>query len=576
MTKKINTLLLSLLFLLPCLGAEADTARHTPTAAHSAVERCFAAGVYAKMQRDNSSSYDLLRFCVQSDSTFSPAYNALVKYELFLKNKEKALLYLLSATKYAPDNYWYRSNLANFYLNSGDVDNGIKVYEELVKKNPHKMQPMYTLASLYLNKSEYSKSIKLYDKIEEENGHSVEIFVSKMQALVMAGNTKKAVADLQKALEKEPDMALYKLLLADIYAGEERYDEAIRLYEACRQSDPENTDVLRALLSVYRTCDFDKYKALLTEVMADNQIADQFKMGLFGTIFNDGKTKDDSTFVAQVLSAAVASGHSASTDIPMLAAQYFYSKNDTAALIAPLDTIMRRNPANELANYQLLQIYANRNDVPNVVAVAENAVKHIPAEPLYYFYLTLGYLNEGRRADATRICESGVEKITDDSTSTYLASQLYSMLGDLYHEAAREKDAFAAYDNALRYDPDNSAVLNNYAYFLAVKGENLDKAENMISRADELKPNDPTILDTYAWVLFRKGEYELARQQIDAVLAANVDPDAVIYEHAGDIYYKCGEKETAVRYWKKAQEKGSESKTLPKKIAESRYVEDEE
>lgn len=64
------------------------------------------------------------------------------------------------------------------------------------------------------------------------------------------------------------------------------------------------------------------------------------------------------------------------------------------------------------------------------------------------------------------------------------------------------KQCYKAYDHSLRYDPDNAMVLNNYAYFLSLEGRELEKALTMSSRAIALTDNNPTYLDTHAWVLF--------------------------------------------------------------------------
>ena len=73
------------------------------------------------------------------------------------------------------------------------------------------------------------------------------------------------------------------------------------------------------------------------------------------------------------------------------------------------------------------------------------------------------------------------------------------------------KQCYKAYDRSLRYDPDNAMVLNNYAYFLSLEERDLEKALAMASRATALTDNNPTYLDTHAWVLFKLGRVDEAR-----------------------------------------------------------------
>ena len=142
----------------------------------------------------------------------------------------------------------------------------------------------------------------------------------------------------------------------------------------------------------------------------------------------------------------------------------------------------------------------------------------------------------------------------------------------------KEKDAaFAAYDSALVYKSDNYLCMNNYAYYLSLEEVELDKAEAMSRKTVEAFPEEPTYLDTYAWVLFQKQQYTQARLYIDETLkyAQEIAEDAGLFEHAGDIYYKCGDKESAVNFWKKARSLSADEEQcakLQKKIKLKRWV----
>ena len=145
-------------------------------------------------------------------------------------------------------------------------------------------------------------------------------------------------------------------------------------------------------------------------------------------------------------------------------------------------------------------------------------------------------------------------------------------------------EAYAAYDSALVYKPDNIGALNNYAYYLSVERKQLDKAEEMSYRTVKAEPSNGTYLDTYAWILFEKGKYVEARIYIDQALLNGGDKSSVVVEHCGDIYYQNGEPDKALEFWQKAlklseekPEDGSEPRTtkelnlLKKKIAKRKY-----
>ena len=141
-------------------------------------------------------------------------------------------------------------------------------------------------------------------------------------------------------------------------------------------------------------------------------------------------------------------------------------------------------------------------------------------------------------------------------------------MGDMQH-------AYESYDSCLVYRPDEALVLNNYAYYLSLQRQKLDKAEDMSRRSLEQEPDNPTYIDTYAWILFQQKRYAEAKTYIDkalAIMADDIDADdANIIEHAGDIYARLGDKQTAMRYWTLSAQLGNDSPLLAKKLKKQKY-----
>ena len=110
------------------------------------------------------------------------------------------------------------------------------------------------------------------------------------------------------------------------------------------------------------------------------------------------------------------------------------------------------------------------------------------------------------------------------------------------------------YEKALSYNASNIPVLNNYSYFLAMEGQDLDKAERMSAQTVKAEPDNATYLDTYAWIFFKQGNYSLARIYLQNALDKTKEPSAELFEHYGDILFMLGEVDEAVTYWQKALE----------------------
>jgi tetratricopeptide (TPR) repeat protein len=148
---------------------------------------------------------------------------------------------------------------------------------------------------------------------------------------------------------------------------------------------------------------------------------------------------------------------------------------------------------------------------------------------------------------------------------------------DLYRAEAnyklnRVEEAFKAFDEVISLDPENYLAMNNYAYYLSIRNENLEKAELLSGRAVKANPDNPTYLDTYAWVLFMRKDYSLAKYYMEIALKNGGDKNGVIVEHYGDILYMLGQKDLAVDQWKKALATGEASQLINEKIKQGQYL----
>jgi tetratricopeptide (TPR) repeat protein len=132
----------------------------------------------------------------------------------------------------------------------------------------------------------------------------------------------------------------------------------------------------------------------------------------------------------------------------------------------------------------------------------------------------------------------------------------------LARSAAQQEngDFRGAIDTLTRiYDanPRQTSINNNLAYAFADSGVQLARAEAMIRLALRAKPDEPAFMDTLGWVLYKQGRFEAAREPFERVLAlaelGEMD-HPVIFDHAGDCYWRLGEKDLAAEMWAKALE----------------------
>ena len=118
-------------------------------------------------------------------------------------------------------------------------------------------------------------------------------------------------------------------------------------------------------------------------------------------------------------------------------------------------------------------------------------------------------------------------------------------------------------------------MLNNYSYYLSLRGDNLERAEELSARCNELEPDQANYQDTYAWILYKQGKFLQARDWLEKAVENGGGSNAVILEHLGDTHAKLNNITKALEFWNKAKEneKGDASDLLNKKIADKKLYE---
>jgi len=216
---------------------------------------------------------------------------------------------------------------------------------------------------------------------------------------------------------------------------------------------------------------------------------------------------------------------------------------------------------------QVLFILAEQSDFETMLSVSDEALEYFPTDPLFYYFNGVSNKWLKNYSEAISSLETGIEFVIDNQN---LLLEFYSSIADAYHATKQHKLSDEYYEKVLEIDPTNVLVLNNYAYYLSVRKESLEKAKKMSFKCNELEQNNGTYQDTYAWILYELKDYENAKQWMLKSLKNGSDISTVVVEHYGDILYKLGDIEEAIIQWKKAKNLGGVSKNLNKKINEGK------
>ncbi|RYZ95522.1 MAG: tetratricopeptide repeat protein, partial [Sphingobacteriaceae bacterium] len=219
---------------------------------------------------------------------------------------------------------------------------------------------------------------------------------------------------------------------------------------------------------------------------------------------------------------------------------------------------------------QLVRLELSEGNEDEAIKDGEEALSYFPNQAWMNYLVGAAWLQKKDYNKALGYLKNATSLEYEDKG---LLTFTWASLGDCYHALHNDKASDDAYEKALEYDPNNGYTLNNYAYYLSLRGERLDQAAKMSKLSNELQPDNASFEDTYAWILFKQKKYAEARIWIEKALLHDKSNSAVQTEHYGDIMFYLGNTEAALQNWKKAKQNGAGSPVLERKINEKKYIE---
>lgn len=526
-----------------------------------------------KEKKDYASAFGLLQHCLDIHPNAASALYEVSQYYMFLHQVPQGQEALEKAVANAPDNYWYSQGLASLYQQQNELDKAVTLLEQMVVRFPAKQDPLFNLLDLYGRQEKYDEVISTLNRLEKRMGKNEQLSMEKFRIYLQMKDDKKAFQEIESLVQEYPMDMRYQVILGDVYLQNGKKQEAYDVYQKVLAAEPDNPMAIFSMASYYKqTGQEELYQQQLDTLLLNKKVTPDTKVGVMRQMIveNEQADKDSTQIIA--LFDRIMKQEQDDPQIPMLYAQYLLSKNMEAESVPVLEQVVDLDPTNKAARMMLIGAAVKKEDYKQIIKVCEPGIEATPDALEFYYYLAVAY-NQAEKPDSViSICKRALEHTTADSKKE-IVSDFYSILGDMYHTQKQMKEAYAAYDSALVYNPSNIGALNNYAYYLSVERRDLDKAEEMSYKTVKAEPNNATYLDTYAWILFEKGNYAEARIYIDnAMKSEGGDKSDVIVEHCGDIYYMTGDVDGALTYWKKALEMGSESKTLKQKIEKKKYI----
>ena len=526
-----------------------------------------------KGKNEYDAAFGLLQHCLDINPTASSALYEISQYYMFLRQVPQGQVALEQAVAFAPDNYWYSQGLVSLYQQQNELDKAAALLEKMVTRFPSKQAPLFSLLDIYSRQEKYNDVISTLNRLEKRLGKNEQLSMEKFRIYLQMKDDKKAFQEIESLVQEYPMDMRYQVILGDVYLQNGKKLEAYDAYQKVLAVEPDNPMALFSMASYYeQTGQKELYQQQLDTLLLNKKVTSDTKISVMRQVIaeNEQSSAKDSTQVIALFDRMMKQDMD-DPQIPMLYSQYLLSKNMEQEAVPVLEQVVDLDPTNKAARLMLVSAAVKKEDYKQIIKVCEPGIEATPDALELYYYLAIAYHQAEQGDSVLSVCNRALEHITPD-TRKEVISDFYSIMGDIYHTKKQMTEAYAAYDSALVYNPSNIGALNNYAYYLSVERRDLDKAEEMSYKTVKAEPNNSTYLDTYAWILFEKGNYAEARIYIDNAMKNDGEKSDVIVEHCGDIYFMTGDAEGALKYWKKALEMGSESKTLKQKIEKKKYI----
>ena len=446
-----------------------------------------------------------------------------------------------------PDNMWYKILLANILQKKAMIEEACNVYADIIAKYPNKEEFYLIEAELYISVEKWQKAIEVFDRYEQQNGITEPVSIEKIKLYTKLDDVKKASNELLKLIRKFPDKSEYLSLLAELYFNYNQDKKGLQILDRILKAEPDNGFVHFYLADYYRSKkELKEADRHTKEALVSDKIENGYKIQyILKLILNPDTTLTSDSQLDNYMNLLMQK-YSDDLSVRALHSDFLKKDHKLAEARNELEYILSKDKNNYLIWEELLLMCNEMGDTTCMYRHGIEAIKYFPEQPLPYALSGIALMMQKQFAEALPLFEKGVE-LTDDKPE--LRSQFYSYLADCYYNLDSVERAF-------KINPNDILVLNNYAYYLSLRNERLALAEKMSSQAVAMESDNATYLDTYAWVLYKRGEYSQARYYIKLAIEKDKDPSGVLYEHYGDILYRSGEHQEALKMWKKAAEMG--------------------
>jgi len=430
-------------------------------------------------------------------------------------------------------------------------------YQAILKKEPNHTKARLLLGILYSEMGEHEKGLETLTRAIDTQNDPFMAYFYRAKIYLEIDQEEKAIKDLEKSQNLKPNFVEAGTALGLLYERLGKVDKAIEAYSKIQG----NGRFRKRLAEIY--LQQNEFNKALTEFMEYEEVEeDDFTVKVkVGLLLYELKKYDQAIEKFKTILKQQADAE----NIHFYLGAIYEDKKEFADAKKHFQKISTKSSFYREASIHLALIYKEQKLWSEGLAYSLRMMKQIP-EAVEFYDLTASFYDAQEKYEkAEEVLQKGIVKFPKEERLVYYQGILFEKMG-------RKPEAVKNMKKILENNPNSAHALNFLGYSYAETSQNLDEAEGFIRKALELKPEDPYIKDSLAWVLFKKGKVEEAKVILEK-LVTEIPNEAVVYEHLGEICLKQSQMKKAEEHFKKALQLTAKNEKASRLRVENRLKE---
>ena len=485
--------------------------------------------------------------------------------EILTKNGDNsgALVYATKAAELDKTNKYYLLLAAEIHKSLSNYKEATAIYQRMIDNVEGTEEYLFDLAILYQFQGEDQKALETYSRAEAVFGVNEIVLREKQKIYLKKKDYEGLMKEWDKLIAEHPGEDTYTIELAQFLITHNMIDEAKERLQQLHSGQQRDLLMSQIMLTEGKT---GEALELASTTLESKDIDYASKLQILNSLLQNALTTEDFDMI-MTLTDGLADQYPEVYEVQAFSGDVMYQLENQEKALEYYVKAVEVDPAHFETWQNILQIEASLSDFDAMIKHSEKAMEYFPNQGALYYFCGTGYLVNKEYKKSIQIFEQGKRYVTNSQ----LKSVFYGQMGDAYNSLKQYQKSYDSYESALKENPTNDHVLNNYSFFLSLKKEKLDKAIEMSTKLVELHPDNPTYLDTHGWVLYTLEKYDEALVYLRK--AANLQEDGTVIEHYGDVLYKLGKVDQAVEQWRRASLLNDASELINQKIEQKKLLE---